>query len=178
MVESEQIGILVGRVVAMWPVAKNNAEYQSTLREMLEAKSSALTPDSLAEGYRALVANTKLSRADGGPAFPPNPHEVVGCCLAAVRNKAQGRDLPKRGLRKVKGRVCRNCQGPLNFMPGDDVLHCPACNAVMQIGESIKMEWSDIQRLDFADAPTITDEEVAEAKSRTLAALAAMKQKA
>jgi len=177
MVESEQVEVLVRRVIGMWPVAKNNETYQQTLREMLEAKASTLTPDSLAEGYRLLVAGSRTSRADGGPAFPPNPNEVVGCCLAALRNKATGRDLPKRGLRKVRGRVCRKCQGPLNFMPGDDVLHCPACNAVMQIGEGVKMEWSDVQRLDFADAPTITDEEVAAAKEQTMKALVAMKEK-
>lgn len=178
MVDTEQIDLLIKRVIGMWPVAKNNAEYQQTLREVVTAKQAVIQPGDIAEGYRSLVANTRTSRDDGGPAFPPNPNEVLGCILAAGRNRKQARDLPRRGLRKVRGQVCRKCQGPLNFMPGDDVLHCPACNAVMAQGEGIKMEWSQVQALDYADEPVVTDAEVQAAKDKTMAALAAMKEKA
>lgn len=177
MVDTEQVDALVQRIVGLWPVAKNNTEYRSTVAEMVMAKRELIQPDDISAGFRTLAANTRMSRDDGGPAFPPSPGEVLGCILTAARNREKPRELPRRGSRKVRGRVCRKCQGPLNFMPGDDVLHCPACNAVMQNKDGTRLSWPEIQALEFADEPTISDAEVEEAKANTMRALAAMRGK-
>jgi hypothetical protein len=177
MVDTEQVDAIIKRIIGLWPVAKNNAEYQQTVREMLVAKHEVIQPDDLTAGFRVLAANTRMSRDDGGPAFPPSPGEVLGCVLTAGRNRAKPKELPRMGLRSVRGQVCRKCMGPLNFLPGDNVLHCPGCNTVMGSGEGIRLSWSEVQRLDFADDATISDEEVEQAKAKTMEALSRMRRR-
>lgn len=175
MINDEDAEKLVGRIVGMWPVARNNTEYQQAVKDALVSKASVLDDQDLTAGFRTLCAVSKVSRDDGGPAWPPSVSEVTGCVLKAARDRRDGvRDLPVRGVRRVAGRMCRKCQGSLQFLPGDDVLHCPTCNAVMGVGKGVRMEWADVQRLEFADSPVISESEVEAAKQSTLAAIRRM----
>ena len=169
MISDEDAERLIARVVGLWPVARKNEEYQSSVRELLIGKREALTPDDLAQGFRLLSLTARTSRDDGGPAWPPSPGEVLGCLLTSARNRAAGnRRLPRRGSRKVSGRVCRKCQGELHFLPGDDVLHCAACNMVMGVGSGIRLSWGEVQSLEFADEYDIDPAEVEAAKERAM----------
>lgn len=153
----------------MWPAARNNDEYQQTVKEMLVAKSNTLTGDALSEGYRMLVRSARTSRDDGGPAWPPSPGEVMGCVLTAARDLSPSRPLPRRGLRRVRGHVCRKCSGPVDFHPGEEVLHCAPCNTVMGVKEGIRLSWDQVQGLEFADTATVDPAAAAEAKERAMA---------
>jgi hypothetical protein len=179
MITDADVEKLVGRIASMWPVAKGNTEYQQQVKDAVLSKAATLTEADLSSGFRTLCANGRMSRDDGGPAWPPSVGEVTGCMLKASRDRRDGcKELPVTGARRVAGRMCRRCQGHLHFLPGDDVLHCGSCNAVMGVGAGIRMEWSDIQRLEFADSAVISEADVAAAKDATLTAVRRMQAKA
>ena len=181
MIERNDVLYLVDRIVGMWPVIKNNDEHKKAIAELVWEKRSGITNDDLNNGFRTLIANSRTARADGGPAWPPSPSEVLGCVLSSASKRTS--DVPRPaddsspGIRRVAGALCvrAGCNGPIDFIRSENVLWCGKCNSVQQRGESFVLTPHEVHSIHFIDEVRVTVEEVAEHKKKAMLSFQKMK---
>jgi len=181
MIERDDVLYLVDRITGMWPVIKNNEEHKKAICDLVWEKRNIVNEHDLNDGYRTLIANSRTSRADGGPAWPPSPSEVLGCVLASASKRKASDPAPARdsgALRRVAGMLCvrPGCHGPIDFIPSESTLWCSKCNSVQQRGIDHILIPHEVHEIHFQDESVVTPEEVEEHKQKALAAFRTMTQ--
>lgn len=172
MITESDVETLVGRIAGMWPVIKNNEEQKNSIAMLVMERAGRLNAEDLSEGFRILIRNAKTTRPDGGPAFPPSPSEIVGCVLASAA--ARRPEHQTGSARRVAGRVCRRCNGALDYLPGEEVIHCGGCNTVQMVNGKVELTPHEVHSLRLEPPKTYSAEEVEEAKRRFKVAMGGM----
>lgn len=152
----------------MWPILRNNEEHKEAIVVLANEKASTASEEDLNRAFRLLLANHKTSNKDGGPAWPPSPHEVLGCILSAQReNKADVRiAVPYYGPRRIAGRLCRKCKGTLTLF--ENVLYCEDCRSAQQIEGRVQLTAHEIHTLEFVDPPNVDYDTIEDEKAKAL----------
>ena len=153
----EDVSAFIVKMEGMWPILRNNEEHKKAIVLLLNEKAMHVSADDLTSGYRLLVAHSRTSNKDGGPAWPPSPNDVVGCVLMAHRDRRSAVKISytNRGPRRVAGRVCRKCNGEITFLPGDDVLYCISCRTVQTTDGKARLTPHDVHALEFIEAEEV-----------------------
>lgn len=179
MIERDDVLYLVDRISGMWPVIKNNDAQKEAIVLLIWEKRHGLTEHDLNDGYRMLIANSRTSRSDGAPAWPPSPSEILGCCLSAAAKRkgdAPVREWESNTPRRVAGMVCKRvgCNGPIDFIPSESVLWCSKCNSVQRRGLDHILTPHEVHDIHFVDEVVVTTEEVRIHKQKALEAFSKM----
>lgn len=127
------------RLRALWPALHTKPEHLSEIGKALMQHADRLTPEDIARGFDRVVQSSPTT------AYPPGPHEVLGCVLAESSARARDRreserrrradeNLPARN--EVAGRSCPKCRGALAFLADDRMLWCDTCRAVVAAGNA------------------------------------------
>lgn len=169
--EREMIEGFIKRLESMWPILRNNEEHKKAIAMLANEKASSASEDDLNHAFRLLLANHKTSNKDGGPAWPPSPHEVLGCILSAQRERKANVKIavPYYGPRRVAGRVCRKCNGTLTLF--ENVLFCEECRSVQQFEGRTRLTPHEIHSLEFTDPPNVDYDTVENEKVKALEAV-------
>jgi hypothetical protein len=157
------------RIEGMWPILKKNDEHKEAIVLLVSEKAANAKPKDFDRAFRMLVQNCPTSNKDGGPAWPPNPNEILGILLSAMRDGSTNTKvrIPYHGPRKIAGRLCRKCSNGLTLF--ENVMYCQTCKSVQAIeGDRTQLTPHEIHTLEFTDSSDVDYDEAEDAKAEAL----------
>jgi hypothetical protein len=130
-----QVRDCIQRLVGVWPTLRKRDTMRDEIGRAVMAHADRLMPGDLDAGVDMLIRTARAQQDDGGPASPPGPGEVLGCILAARRDRLAG-TTPSAADRdtsaKDTGRTCRRsgCGDILMWLPSEGAYYCDKCRTV------------------------------------------------
>lgn len=89
------VRLALGRLSEVWPALAKRNSLRNEMGESIMRHAFDLTPQDLDAGITTLIEQSPLVTKDGWVTAPPGVHEVVGCVLAAKRERVRA-SKPRR----------------------------------------------------------------------------------
>jgi hypothetical protein len=131
----EAISDEFSRLRAIWPGLNRKPEVLAEVGKAVMAHADKLTPEDVARGFDAVIQASPTS------GWPPGPHEVVGCVLAAAGERRENERTARRrddfesmapARYEVAGPPC-SCGSPVVLLRDERALYCDACRRVIRM---------------------------------------------
>lgn len=135
MVARVQVRDCIQRIAGVWPSLRKRDTMRDEIGRGIMAYADRLEPADLDTGVDMLIRTARAQQDDGGPASPPGPGEVLGCILAARRDRlagVRGSAAERDTSAKDTARACRRsgCGAPLMWLPSEAAHYCDKCRTV------------------------------------------------
>lgn len=135
MVARVQVRDCIQRVAGVWPTLRKRDTMRDEIGRAIMAHADRLEVSDLDAGVDTLIRTARAQQDDGGPASPPGPGEVLGCILAARRDRLageRGSATERDTSAQDSGRTCRrpNCGAVLMWLPSEGAHYCDGCRTV------------------------------------------------
>ena len=150
----------VERLRVLWPQLRKSSGITDEVEAAVMRHARRITADDVRLGFDDVV--------EGSPStgWPPGPHEVVGCILAASKSRKRSTDghEPERELPRIEvvGRQCPACGKALELMPPERVIMCTACGTLQPVHGSggnydaprYHLTWAEVQDISTRNVGT------------------------
>ena len=123
------------RLRALWPGLNSKPDVLTEIGKAVMAHAAKLTPEDVARGFDDVIQASPTS------GWPPGPHEVVGCVLAAAGERRESERASRRrhefesmapARYEVAGPPC-SCGAPVVLLREERALYCDACRRVVRM---------------------------------------------
>lgn len=123
------------RLRAIWPGLNGKPEVLAEVGKAVMVHAERLTPEDVARGFDDVI------QASPTTGWPPGPHEVVGCVLAAATERRTNERAAERrrefemiapAREEIIGRSC-SCGAPLALLREERAVYCDACRRVVRM---------------------------------------------